>query len=292
MAWYHDYGFFPPSQPREAKGGIKAQSKRGGFGQNWWAKRWIEVIESFNLGARLTRGRVYARKGQVVSIDIEKGRISAKVQGSRAKPYSVVMKVKSLSANEWTTVAEALKKEALFAAALLSGQMPEHIEGVFKKAKLSLFPSERGDFSTECSCPDWSNPCKHIAAVYYLIAEEFDRDPFLIFRLRGVGRDEFLDMLGDVENDTGDGLVSSAGVGELETAEPLQSDPVRFWGQCEEQFQLGEVAVPAISAGLPRRLGGFPFWRGNDDFLASMIETYEGATNTGLNFFVTGKQEL
>ena len=67
MAWYREYGGFPPSQAREVKGGIKSQSRRGGFGQSWCPNRWIELIESFGLGARLTRGRAYARKGQVVS---------------------------------------------------------------------------------------------------------------------------------------------------------------------------------------------------------------------------------
>ena len=130
MAWYRDYGGFPPSQAREVKGGIKSQSRRGGFGQNWWAKRWVELIESFGLGARLTRGRAYARKGQVVSIQMEKGCISAKVQGSRAKPYTVTMRVKPLEADAWATISHALRKEALFSAALLSGQMPQQIEEI------------------------------------------------------------------------------------------------------------------------------------------------------------------
>ena len=88
--WDH-FRFFKPSVPREAKGGIKAQSKRGAFGESWWAKRWIAVLESFNIGARLGRGRSYARSGQVLSIEIEKGMVKAKVQGSRPKPYEVTI---------------------------------------------------------------------------------------------------------------------------------------------------------------------------------------------------------
>ena len=88
---YHEY--FEPSRPREAKGGIKAQSGRGGFGRSWWARRWIEVLEGFDLGARLGRGRSYARRGQVLSIDVEKGAVTARVQGSRARPYRVEIKV-------------------------------------------------------------------------------------------------------------------------------------------------------------------------------------------------------
>ena len=105
------YGYFPPSKPKEAKGGIKAQSKRGAFGESWWAKRWIEVLSGFNLGTRLTRGRSYARSGQVLAVEIGVGAISAKVQGSRSKPYSVTIRVKTLSPAEWSTVATVLSHE-------------------------------------------------------------------------------------------------------------------------------------------------------------------------------------
>lgn len=183
--WHGDVGHFPPSRPREAKGGIKTQSKRGTFGESWWAKRWIAVLESFNIGARLGRGRAYARSGQVLSIDISKGTVLARVQGSRPKPYEITIKVKALSIADWKTLAKALSRQAIFAAKLLAGEMPQDIEKVFKDVDLSLFPSKLKDLGTDCSCPDWSNPCKHIAAVYYLLGEEFDRDPFLLFTLRG-----------------------------------------------------------------------------------------------------------
>src|SRR5947209_1370390 len=165
--WYRRDWYFPPSRPRQAKGGIKAQSKRGSFGESWWAKRWIAVLESFDIGARLGRGRSYARNGQVLAVDIGKGMVKAKVQGSRPTPYAVTIKVKSLSAADWKKLAKALAGQALFAAKLLAGEMPQDIEQAFAKIGLSLFPEKLGDLATECSCPDWSNPCKHIAAVYY-----------------------------------------------------------------------------------------------------------------------------
>ena len=190
------FGYFKPSRPRAVKGGIRAQSKGGKFGESWWAKRWISVLESFNIGARLGRGRSYARSGQVLSIETDKGRVRAKVQGSRPKPYEVAIQVKALSSADWQKVVRELSKQALFTAKLLAGEMPQDIEKVFKDARLSVFPEKLKDLKTECSCPDWSNPCKHIAAVYYLLGEEFDRDPFLIFKLRGMSRDEFLALLG------------------------------------------------------------------------------------------------
>src|SRR5215207_4499166 len=108
MSRWDYWDYYEQKPAREVKGGIKAQSKRGGFGESWWAKRWIQVLESFNIGARLSRGRSYARNGQVLSIAIEKGKVEAKVQGSRPRPYDVTIEVKTLSESEWAKVIDAL----------------------------------------------------------------------------------------------------------------------------------------------------------------------------------------
>jgi uncharacterized Zn finger protein len=180
---------------RRAKGGIKPRSARGAFGKSWWAKRWVAVLERFNQHTRLDRGRSYARSGQVLSITIKPGQVAARVQGSRRTPYSVTIAVKTLSAPQWGAVLDVISTRAVYSAKLLSGEMPADIEEVFRGAHVPLFPEDRRDMTTECSCPDWANPCKHIAAVYYLIGEEFDRDPFLIFKLRGLQRDDLLTQL-------------------------------------------------------------------------------------------------
>ncbi|MFQ5730271.1 MAG: SWIM zinc finger family protein, partial [Waddliaceae bacterium] len=189
--WYR----YRKSTPKEVKGGIKAQSKRGEFAQKWWAKRWISALETFNDSARLRRGRSYARKGQVLSIDIRKGVVEASVQGSRKKPYRVVIETSMLSEEAWRQVIELLTTQAVYAAKLMAGEMPTDIETIFDKSNISLLPSHHEELQTDCSCPDWSNPCKHVAAVFYLLGEEFDRDPFLIFTLRGMDRETFIDLL-------------------------------------------------------------------------------------------------
>lgn len=195
MSRWDYWDYYEQKPAREVKGGIKAQSKRGAFGESWWAKRWIAVLESFDIGARLNRGRSYARKGQVMNVDIDKGSVRAKVQGSSSRPYRITIEIKALSTADWKKLAQALSTEAVFAAKLLAGEMPQEIEQVFARTGLSLFPAKLRDLETDCSCPDWSNPCKHIAAVYYLLGEEFDRDPFLLFRLRGMSREELLELL-------------------------------------------------------------------------------------------------
>src|SRR3989442_13098944 len=190
---YWDY--YEPSIPRRVEGGIKTRSERGEIGETWWSKRWIAVLESFNMGTRLTRGRSYARQGQVISIDVEPGIVKARVQGSQPKPYKVEIRLKILSDQDWEKVTEAMASQAIFAAMLLAGEMPKNIEEAFGAVKLSLFPTALKELETNCSCPDWANPCKHIAAVYYLLAERFDEDPFLIFKLRGRTKEQIIEVL-------------------------------------------------------------------------------------------------
>ncbi len=295
MSRWGYYDYFKPSIPRSVKGGIKSQSKRGTFVESWWARRWIAVLESFNIGARLGRGRSYARRGQVLSIEIEKGEVKAKVQGSRSKPYDIKIHIKTLSAADWRKLAESLSHQAIFLAKLLAGQMPEDIEKAFKGVGLSLFPERLKDLKTDCSCPDWSNPCKHIAAVYYLLGEGFDRDPFLIFKLRGMSREE----LGGLLDQTGDKTtirrakhkprLSHEGK-EVLFSEPLTSDVSKFWsGGSVSDDLFGEVLIPQVPAALPKRLGNFPFWRGEERFLDAIEPNYVKASPLGLNVFLGEK---
>lgn len=266
--------YFPPSVPLEAKGGIKAQSRRGAFAANWWAKRWIAVLESFDIGARLGRGRSYARRGQVLDLEIGKGCVTASVQGSRPEPYDVSIEVKTLGAGEWRKIAGALKGQALYAAKLLSGEMPAEIEGVFHQAGLSLFPGRSRDLVTECSCPDWSNPCKHVAAVYYLLGEEFDRDPFLIFKLRGMERGEFAALLGAAE--------ACAPAPSREKPEPLPADAVAFWNPGALPPDVGDLEAPPVAAALAKRLGKFPLWRGERRLIDALEPVYRAASAAAL----------
>jgi len=298
MRRWDRFGFFEPSVPRRAKGGIRAQSKRGTFGESWWAKRWISVLESFDIGARMGRGRNYARSGQVLSIDIEKGTVKAKVQGSRPTPYRVAIEIKSITPANWEKLVKVLSHQAIFVAKLLAGEMPQDIERVFQSAGLSLFPGKSKDLKTECSCPDWSNPCKHIAAVYYLLGEEFDRDPFLIFKLRGLQREELIKMLGSggKKPDKRKGKRKPPPAQEekkktlLPRPEPLPTDGALFWngGTLPEDF-FGEVQIPPVSAALLKRLGNFPFWRGKERFFDALEPTYTGASNRGLAVFLGEK---
>jgi uncharacterized Zn finger protein len=274
---YDDY--FPPrSRPLEAKGGIKARSQRGAFGQSWWARRWIAVLEGFDMGARLARGRSYARNGQVVAIEVARGIVTARVQGSRPKPYNVRIQVGLLAPAEWERAARAITGWAVFAAKLLNGEMPQDIEAAFAESGVSLFPTSLNEIETSCSCPDWSNPCKHIAAVYFLIGEEFDRDPFLLFTLRGLERGDLFALLGSALPRAESGEES----GEAQQSEPLPGDAAAFWqGQPLPEGFAGEVQAPLVAAALLRRLGPFPFWRVTRDLREIVEPVYTAATARG-----------
>jgi uncharacterized Zn finger protein len=190
-SYYDDYWpSYTYTSPIEVKDGLKAKSKRGKFVENWWADRWIKALKSLMDSGRLSRGRSYARRGQVIEIKVKAGHVSARVQGSRRTPYKVSIELQPLSDRRWGKVFDALAEQAIFAAQLLNGEMPPDIEQVFQAVRVPLFPASRGDLKTNCSCPDWANPCKHIAAVYYLLGERFDQDPFLLFELRGRSKDE------------------------------------------------------------------------------------------------------
>lgn len=309
MGW-DSYGYFTPSRPKKAKGGIKAQNKKGSFGQTWWGRRWIEVVESLGMGSRLNRGKSYARSGQVLSIEVEKGKVTAEVQGSRAKPYKQSIKFDSLSKVDWKKLAGIFAGQAIFTAKLLAGEMPEEIEQAFQQAGLSLFPVRYSELQTNCSCPDYSDPCKHLAAVYYLLAEEFDRDPFLLFKLRGIERDELLAL---ISKEMGAGkaglgktgaLAGQAGMGATapnptaslqatpadqvsDALEQLPSDPAKFWQSGDKPANLppAEVDVPTA---LVRQLGNFPFWRGKLGVGPVLEEVYTSAAAAGMELAAGG----
>ncbi|MFG3704129.1 SWIM zinc finger family protein [Micromonospora sp. NPDC047670] len=187
---FADYG-----RPRRVDGGLKARSTRGAIGRSWWSRRFLEVLESFALGTRLTRGRSYARAGQVISLDVAPGAVTAVVQGSRAQPYEVSIALPPFPPELWSRVEAELAAQAFFSARLLAGDLPPELEELFAAAGAPLFPGGVAELRQRCSCPDFAVPCKHLAATFYLLAEAFDADPFQLLHWRGRGRAELLDRL-------------------------------------------------------------------------------------------------
>ena len=204
-------GFPPASKPRAVSGGLVARSARGAIGENWWSRRFLEVLESFALGSRLTRGKNYARRGQVLFLKVAPGVVTASVQGSRKTPYKVAIALPAFSELVWAKVEVTLAEQAIHSAKLLAGEMPNDLEEVFLAAGAPLFPQRAKDLNLSCSCPDWEVPCKHLAAAFYLLAETFDDDPFAILLWRGRSRKALLNRLRELRGaDTAHVLVEPA----------------------------------------------------------------------------------
>jgi len=193
--WDDPWRRYPTSVPLPAENGIVTSKQRGPMAATWWSRRFTEVLESYGLGARMQRGRRYARTGQVLNLSVSAGVIAAQVQGSRHTPYLVTVSLREPNEAQWRRIDDAMRAKIGFVARLLGGELPPDLEEVFNSAGVTLFPSAWEDLRASCSCPDWENPCKHIAAVLYLFADQLDADPWLALALRGRGRDAVLDAL-------------------------------------------------------------------------------------------------
>jgi uncharacterized Zn finger protein len=239
---------WPPARPIRVEGGIKARSKRGAIGEQWWSRRFIAVLESHGLSGRLARGRSYARAGQVLDFELTQGKVTAQVQGSRVRPYRVRIGVLPLTKAQWRRVQERLASQALFRAKLLAGEMPHEIEDVFAECGTPLFPRSDTDLDMHCSCPDWGVPCKHLAAVCYVLAEEFDRDPFAMLAWRGQARDELLAALRKIQSGarTDASQAGRAGALTLDVpAAPLAESLADFWSARLSPARLRALSAPA-----------------------------------------------
>jgi uncharacterized Zn finger protein len=217
--------WFDNTGPIRVDGGIAVRAKRGKIGEQWWSRRFVDILERTCDPGRLARGRAYARKGQVIGFELTPGRVVGRVQGSRPQPYEVTIAIPAYDEAQWTRVLAALGSQALYRAALLAGEIPHELVDLFDELELPLFPST---LEMACSCPDWGTPCKHVSAVLYVLAEAFDDDPFLVLAWRGRGRDELLTALRGLPEP-------------VETIDPLAVEEV------ELQTRLTDFYTPAIS---------------------------------------------
>ena len=209
-----DY-YYSPSKPRETKGGIKAHTKRGEIGSKWWSRKLISILKSYGWESRLSRGARYARAGQVIKINMDKGKVDAYVQGSRSKPYHVKIEFPVIPEDQWKNIFKMLEEHKEVVSELLTSNVPLDLEDLLEKINTSLFIKNPDDIDMSCTCPDYAVPCKHIAAVFYILAENFDTDPFLMLLLRGKDKQEIMSAVSDtnesdnaeipeIENDTSD----------------------------------------------------------------------------------------
>lgn len=265
--------------------------------RTWWGRRFIAALEAFTDSARLARGRGYANNDRVKSWKLEKGGVNAKIRGN-VNPYYGVYKeptyetriaLKAISSEDWKLVIRDLGSRAAFVSRLLLNEVPDTIEKPFEALDLHLLPHRAKDLETRCSCPDYYNPCKHIAGLCYVLAAELDRDPFLLFELRGLPRADLFRQLQNAP--LGKALVHHL---EQQGEEPVQTvdsyftqprsrdqnnqpDPDRFWlgwKRLPDNLDTGsQLAIPAL---LIKKGGAFPeFWTKEASFPEVMEEVYQ-----------------
>ena len=266
------------------------------FGRTWWGERFIEALEQFTDPGRLGRGRSYARGGRILSYTIENGTVTASVRGSinpyfgvyEEPLYTATIRMGQIARSDWTTLVADLASKAGYIAKLLLNEMPDTIETAFNRRGLQLLPRSKRDFTTSCSCPDYSNPCKHIAGVCYLLASALDQDPFLMFELRGLSRDQ---LRSELESSPLGKILASEFRQHDVPIEPVSSYytmPVRqrldeppdykgFWTGAKRLPAAVDAGSPvSVPALLIKKQGDYPpFWTKDMSFIAVMEAIYE-----------------
>ena len=219
------------------------------YGRTWWGQRFLTALERFTDPGRLGRGRAYANNGRVVEHRLANGAVNAKVRGSinpyfgiyKEPIYTTTIRITQFNADDWSKAIKRIASRADLITKLLQQEMPDAIEDAFAEDRLHLLPGGKDDFRTSCSCPDWDNPCKHIAGVYYLLARDLDRDPFVLFELRGLAREALHTEL--VKSPLGEILASSLQAEEVPLA-PVESFHTR---------PTKQPAAPTISRSMATR---------------------------------------
>lgn len=266
------------------------------FSRTWWGQRFIAALEQFTDAGRLGRGRAYAHNGRILDYKLTDGTVEAKVRGSinpyfgvyEEPLYKTTITIKAISAANWTKVIRQIAERADLITKLLMREMPDDIEEAFAALDLHLLPHSSRDFVTKCSCPDYANPCKHIAGVYYLLASDLDRDPFVMFELRGLSREDLYAEL--VQTPLGQILASALTSSDEVSLQPVESyytRPTReatanlsshkaFWtGAQRPPAPLTNNAHASVPALLIKKQGDYPpFWHEDRSFIGVMEELY------------------
>ena len=249
-------------QPRRVRHGIKFRRKQGLEGLPWHAAAFVAAVEEGIRPDAKVLAMEYALAGQVANYAVTPGAVEAGVQGRGLKPYQVRITVKPLSREEWDRVIERMAGEAVFAARLLTGEVPESIESCFAAAGRHLVPAAGDGVRTSCDC-GLEQPCKHAAAAAYLVAERIEVDPAVLFALRGLDGELLLERLQEQRT------LQTSGVSQAHAAAAAEEDtgglpPLE---QCIADFWRPGPAIDEPSAAPPgehvphallRRMGPSP----------------------------------
>jgi len=234
------------------------------FGNTWWGKKWVEALDNIDFANRLPRGATYARNGSVRSINIDGNRVSAKVKGSRPMPYSVSLSIPPFGSSERAAIHAVIAGSAYYLSQLEAHLLPTELHEELGRAGIKLFPGSWEEMGMECSCPDWAVPCKHLAAVTYLIGNEIDKNPFLVFGLHGY------DLLADLD------VARSAEEEAIVSMRSLVAPKPRAYTYYQEKLEHIDFSrVPTLLSAVDKLLTERPLFYLADDFKKLLIEVYK-----------------
>jgi uncharacterized Zn finger protein len=272
------------------------------FSRTWWGQKFIAVMEKLGDPGRLSRGRSYARGNKVKSFQIKDGMVIATVRGSvnpyfgvyKEPLYNITLEFQPISAAKWSAAIALMASKASIISRLLLKEIPDNIEDTFSQLNLNFLPSTHQDFHATCSCPDWGDPCKHMAGVDYLLAAELDHDPFLLFELRGLSRDDLLKEL--AKSPLGQALSAELQLEprspqsvnsyypSLQTVKAETNPNLReFWHGSKRFPQTLNASSQVPISGIPiKKQGDFPpFWERDNSFIEAMETLYHQVKTKG-----------
>lgn len=252
-------------------------------GAAWLSRRWLAALEA--MGGMVSSKGPLPRRESVLALHIEPGLVLAQVQSSRPEPHIVRIDVGQLPAEAWDEAISGMARKAVFAAKLLAGEMPEEIEEAFSEARVGLVPQAAAEVQSHCTCGDPVAPCKHVSSVHALLAEEFSREPFLLFKLRGCPKTELLAALRVRRTGAADAPLAV----ESENLGPAPS-PQAFWrgGDAIREFTIN-IAPPMTHAALLRQLGVPPI-EGGEAFIEMMSALYRRIMESVLEEALKGQR--
>ncbi|MFT5161451.1 MAG: putative Zn finger protein [Alteromonadaceae bacterium] len=276
--------------------------------KTWWGQKFITALTEFTEEGRLTRGRAYRTDNRVKQWDISGSKITAKIRGNKnpyfgvykEPTYTTTLALIPISTKQWNKLLLAIGENAGAICKLMNNEMPDDIEQPFDTVGLHLLPLSNKDFTVNCSCPDYAVPCKHIAGVFYRLAEQLDHDPLLLFQLRGLSHQQLHQQL--AKSALGEALLLSLSASDT-MPEPLESyytrpkeltikppmDVKSFWlGETPllplklPQRAIEPSAGATISALLIKKGGEFPpFWDRDNSFIEAMEGYYAALRKNG-----------
>ena len=261
------------------------------YGSTWWGRQWLNALDRIDYSNRLPRGKTYANKGAAKDIQINGNKITARVQGSMPSPYKVNITVPAFSEKDKAKIIDLVTSNPLYLSELLNRSLPNELNKACEKAGISIFPSSWKEIHGTCSCPDYAVPCKHLAAVLYLVANEIDKNPFLVFELH-----EF-DLFKGLEN------IGYAVGGQQEIAvlpiealwkETASTAPTVDFNQ-ETLAALDFTKVPDLRQGLLTLLGDCPVFSPRTDFKKLLDKAYSNvakALNQSLRIETADKNTI